>query len=237
MCSSKPFFWPALVKHTEQKMPILRRANLVVAPTATGPVVQYDKGWYALKIALAAIIAAFSLAENSKEGVIGTMLISPLGTPVVAVVTSVMALSITGFVLNMFVLVASSCFLVACGYGVGQLYKYKEPTLEMMQRYSDVSVKNVVIAFFIGIVMAMGALSIGKGNGFGASELVGAGIAISLLPPLVNAGLTYVNMRVSSEEKAKCVTNSLKLSMYNMVGLALGSVVAFLVWQHSAQRG
>lgn len=215
-------------------MPILRRADFIANPTEA-PVLTYSKQWYIVKLVLAAIIAAFSLAENSKEGVIGTMLISPLGMPIVAMVTSLMALNIGGFVIHLLIMMCSSIFLIVTGLGVGQLYNDKEPTSEMVQRYGTLSVKNIIIAFFIGIIISMGALSIGKSDGFGPGELVGAGIAISLLPPLVNAGLTHANTMLDDKDKTRYVTNSLKLAFYNMIGLSLGTIVAFITWMVAVQ--
>jgi uncharacterized membrane protein len=215
-------------------MTLLRRADFIANPTEA-PVLTYNKQWYIVKLVLAAIIAAFSLAENSKEGVIGTMLISPLGTPIVAMVTSLMAFNIGGFVINLLIVICSSMFLVGSGLGIGQFYRDYEPTSEMVQRYSTLSVKNIIIAFFIGIIISMGALSIGKSDGFGPGELVGAGIAISLLPPLVNAGLTHANTKLDNEDKKRYVTNSLKLAFYNMIGLSLGAIVAFITWMVAVQ--
>jgi uncharacterized membrane protein len=210
-------------------MSIIRRVDIVLSPSKA-PVLTFNKNWYVLKLVLAAIIAAFSLAENSKEGVIGTMLISPLGTPIVAMVTSLMAFNIPEFIVNAIIVVVSSLFLIGSGVGVGQIYKDYEPTDEMVQRYGTLSFKNIIIAFFIGIILSMGSLSIGKSDGFGPSELVGAGIAISLLPPLVNAGLTHVNVKLEDEKRTRCVMNSLKLAIYNMIGLSIGAIVAFITW-------
>lgn len=184
----------------------------------------YDKFWYFIKLVLAAIISAFALSENSKEGVIGTMLISPLGIPVISTIVTLMKLDFIGFTMNVSILIFSIAILIVIGLCIGYLYRKSSPSAEMTQRHNTVTTKTIFIAYFIGLVMAMGSLMIGETNGFGTTELIGAGIAISLLPPLVNAGLTYSNEMFTPEDKYKYTFNSIKLSFYNIVGVALGTL-------------
>lgn len=196
----------------------------------SSPFVMYDKRWYTIKLIFASLICAIALAENSKEGVIGTMLISPIAIPIVGMVTALLACQWVECGINLFVLVISCIFLIACGYVIGLMYKATPPTTEMRQRYVDVTIRNTIIAFLIGVVLSMAVLSVGNKNGFGITELVGAAIAIAILPPLVNSGLTYSNTEVNVSERNVYTWNSFKLAMYNIVGLAFGTIVAFVAW-------
>lgn len=192
------------------------------------PVIHYNKGWYALKLLLSGTIAALSLAENSKEGVIGMMLVSPLGVPIVGSVLSLFIADWAELAINLATLITSLGTAILCGYAVGYFYRDREPTAEMRQRYAPVALGTFVAADLIGIVTSSCMLSFGGNDGFGTVELIGAGRGALDLPlaPLVDTGLTLANPRSPCGH----ARNSMLLALVNVAGIAVGTVIMYGGW-------
>lgn len=190
-----------------------------------------DQKWYLIKLILASLIAATSLIGNSKEGVIGSMLVSPLSVPVIGLIGAMFLGNENDAIRSFGFILLSIGIMFGSGYVVGKMNPNFVPGDEMTNRYQAPSMNTFINAVIIGSVFAIGALTAHKNIGMGVSELIGAGIAISLLPPIVNAGMAYSNN--SLDDKITKVKNSLMTGVYNMGGIATASIIIFFtncVW-------
>lgn len=158
-----------------------------------------------LYLILSAIISAIGLLGDSKEVVIGSMLISPLFVPIIN------ANKPQGgdLIHNVLVLIGSVVFSIVIGYISSKLSNKNEETSEMVSRTKWDSTKrgallNYLTPLISGIVIA---LSIKSKN---IIPIVGAGIAIAFMPPLVNSGI-YLG-----ESKPTKAWHSLKLALANI---------------------
>ena len=174
------------------------------------------------KMMLASAISAFALTGNSQEGVIGSMLVSPLGGPVMGLAGALVAGNMVGVTNSVMYLVVAFAIMIGVGVIVGKHFEDEEPTSQMSSRYTAPNKYTMVSAIIIGFAFGLVALSGGS-----IGEGVGAGIAISLLPPAVNVGLTMMKKNMDEKTKKQNMMNSLNISLYNCVGIALACIVLF----------
>ena len=155
-------------------------------------------------LVLAAGLSTFGLAINSKETLIGAMIVSPFGLPIVKVAFAVVdsrgplqygsssfQACCLGFLLNTFI-----CWAIGfIGCWILMFRKCDEinkwPTEEMDCRTTR---KNFEFLFYIGLfcgaVIANATVDYYRHLEFVVSG-VGAAIAVALLPPLCNTGMFY----------------------------------------------
>jgi uncharacterized membrane protein len=175
------------------------------------------------KITLASLISAFALAGNSQEGVIGSMLVSPVGGPVMGLVAALLSSDAGGAANSALYLAIGFAVMIGVGMAVGKHFENDEPTHEMKRRYTHPDKYTAISAVIIGLCFGLVALS----NGAAVGEGIGAGIAISLLPPAVNVGLTYMKKDMDDEEKMKNMMATLNITLYNMAGIAVACAMLF----------
>ncbi len=179
-------------------------------------------GTYITKVTLASLIAAFSLIGNSQEGVIGSMLVSPIGGSVVGITVATLLGDMVSLNKNSTHLILALMIMLGVGYVVGMQYEDQEPTDQMKARYNHPDNNTLLVAVIIG--MCFGLAPLAKESPVG--EMVGAGIAISLLPPIVNYGLTYANKTFKDDDiKKKSLMATQNIASYNMAGIAIACVL------------
>jgi uncharacterized hydrophobic protein (TIGR00271 family) len=178
-----------------------------------------------MKILLASLIGAIGLITNSQEGVIGSMLISPLGSPIMALVAALFIFNIKHTLEALMYLFLGFIIMGVSGYIIGYINKDKEPTEEMIKRYTRSTKWTLFNGICVGAVFSIVALS----SGSAVIEAVGAGIAISLLPPIVNCGITFANNTLDSKTKKINVINTFMITIINIVGIVIASLVIFAI--------
>ena len=165
--------------------------------------------FYLHYLILACIISVGGYITNSTTLLIGAMLISPIFSPVIKSKT---------FGLHViFSLAMSVSLCVFIGYLSSKLFKLtsKDHTENMItpSLWESQSTNNTMLNYMLPLVIGS-ALSIAdKTNN--TTAMVGTGIAISVLPPLVNSG-----MLINTGDSVKAY-KSFKLSIVN---LTLGSI-------------
>lgn len=133
-------------------------------------------------LACAVLVASVGLNVNSTAVIIGAMLISPLMGPIVA---SGFALGMYDFELlkkslrNLFIATLAGLFVSTIYFFISP---FKEVQSEILARTSP-NVYDILIAFFGGLVGAIGVTRVEKGN-----PIPGVAIATALMPPLCTAG-------------------------------------------------
>lgn len=166
---------------------------------------------YGLKLFLACALAALSLIYNSLEGIIGSFLISPF-------VISILMMTVN-FEMGFSIFVMSIVFCVAMGYTMDKMFdRDLKKEGEIMKRIYEIDVGlTFLMSFICGLVFVMSST---KSLGFGTMELAGAAIAISFMPPLVNAGILY------SKNMDSHANISMKIALINIFGVL--SAVGFM---------
>lgn len=177
------------------------------------------------KVVLASFIAAIAFITNSQEGVIGSMLISPLGGPIMGIVSALIIFDLSSSVNSIVYLCIAFIIMVLIGMFIGYFKRTTEPTDEMKKRYDRPTKWTLINGIIIGMVFSIAALS----SGSALVETVGAGIAISLLPPVVNSGITYMNKTLEKKERYKNIKNTLLITLINFFGIIIASIIIFKV--------
>ena len=180
---------------------------------------------FLMKIVLASLIGAIGLITNSQEGVIGSMLISPLGSPIMALVSAIFIFNIKNTLEALFYLLLGFVIMGCSGYVIGYFNKDKKPTEEMKKRYTRSTRWTLLNGLCVGAVFSIVSLS----SGSAVIEAVGAGIAISLLPPIVNSGVTLANNTLDNKIKQKNIINTCMITIVNIVGIVIASLLIFAI--------
>ena len=130
---------------------------------------------FLMKIILASLIGGIGLITNSQEGVIGSMLVSPLGVPIMALVSALLIFDIQSSIYSFLYLCLGFLIMIVIGICIGYFNKEKQPTDEMKKRYTRSTLWTLFNGICVGIVFSIVALSTGSA----IIESVGAGIAIA----------------------------------------------------------
>lgn len=197
--------------------------NSVVKDIVTG--IGEERG-YAL---LASILAAIGLSNNSYAGIIGSMLVSPISSPIVDIYLK--DNDVSENVKDLAVLV-TVCVAVGVIYYM-ILYKILGGTFEMndeMRSRSEWKGKKYIFDFMYAVVGGMAVYiaydsNIAKTN---INAIVGVGIGASLLPPLVNSGM-LLGASLDGYSLMDGAKSSFILTVINIVGLSVGFHAAKLV--------
>ena len=181
-----------------------------------------EKHEFLFKIILASFITAIALEKNNLEAVIGSTLVAPLGS--IIVTFSIALLSSQKKYINYSVeLLVSACIMIICtGFCVGKYFENTEPTKEMIKRHEKPDKYTFIIAFIIGLSYAYVIFTTES-----IDDGIGAGIAITLLPPIVNIGITFMKKNISKEDKLNYVRNSLLTSLYTFLGVFVACIGVF----------
>lgn len=141
-------------------------------------------------IITSAIMCGFGLLYNSNPVVLGSMLVSSLGSPIFRAVTGLITNDINYFLLSMFALFALISISYIVGMFMGIMNKatnyFVTPTDEMNSRVNVRHIiTDIIIAFLAGFTISIAS--------YNKNIIVIAGInlIISFLPPLVNSGLYH----------------------------------------------
>lgn len=183
---------------------------------------QADKNSFMTKMLMSSIISALSLVGNSQEGVIGSMLIAPLGQPILGLAAALITKDTKAVGRSCFFIIVGFVVMVLSGLAVGKSAEKQKPTAEMIKRFQPPDKWTFIIAVAIGVSLGLVALS-----GSSIAEGVGSGIAVSLLPPVVNAALTYMKKDIPDDQKRVMISNSMNIAWYNILGVLVACVVVF----------
>ena len=175
---------------------------------------------YYIFIIIAAFIAGAGLILNSTAIIIGAMIISPLMGPILGV--SYGMISKNYLLVKKGILGQILGILIAIGIGIIlaslALLIYGSPSLTYeMQNRSFPTIFDLIVS--IGAGLAVGFAITGRIE----SSLVGIAIAVSLMPPAVNVGITliYGNVLLSF--------GSFILLMSNIIAINLNALLVFKI--------
>ncbi|MEE8600274.1 DUF389 domain-containing protein [Euzebya tangerina] len=168
-------------------------------------------------LALAAGVAALGLSQDSAATVIGSMIIAPLGQPIVAL-GAALALTWPRQIGNLSgIILAGATGVIAIAYSLGVLLPDATPNAQMLARTAP-DLRDLGVALFAG---AAGAFAYTRDELSGV--LPGVAIAVALVPPLAVVGLML------EQGHTLLAQGALTLFLTNLVGIALAAAVVMLV--------
>ena len=180
---------------------------------------------YLMKIILASFIASIGFITNRQESIIGSMLISPFGGPIMGLVSALLIFDAKASLNSTIYILIGFVIMVLVGMFIGYINRNNPPTDEMKKRYNQPSKWILIDGIFIGIVFSIVTLS----SGSAVIEGVGAGIAVALLPPIVNSGLTFMNTTLDKQTRHKNIKHTLFITGANVAGVVIASMVVFSI--------
>jgi len=170
---------------------------------------------YIIMVILSTIIAAFGLLENNTAVIIGAMVIAPLLGPNIVIslgtVLGDLDLAKKGFLAGFIGIVIAFCLAVILG-----VFLHVNPQISGINTRTHVQLSDIAIAISSGIA---GVLAFTTGTSI---LLVGVMVAISLLPPLVTAGLLIGNGYYLLS------IGAVLLFLINLISLNLAGIITFL---------
>ncbi len=169
---------------------------------------------YVLMVALASVIAALGLLEDKWVVLIGAMVVAPLIAPNISLSLGIVLAHAELAWLGGLGMAVGSVLALGIGYAVGWMYPLAFYPHALLQTL-NFGYPDLLVALASGVA---GVLAFTSGTAY---ALIGVMVSISLLPPLVGAGLV-----LSNGDWAQFF-NALLLFLTNLVALNLAGVVTF----------
>ena len=175
-------FCSNFIKNNSNKTPIELLSNL--------PTMVY--------IILGSIISAIGLLYDQESVVLGSMLLSPLSTPIMYYIVGLFNHDYMYFFTHIFSLIVLCIICVFTGVIISFINQYKEvfkkPSKQMKSRAKNDPFLQIdsFIAFMAGFIMIIGTIYPNM------MVLSGLALIVAFLPPLVNSGLYLGNYLYNS---------------------------------------
>jgi uncharacterized membrane protein len=185
-----------------------------------------DKNYFMLKIILASVISAIALEKNNLEAVIGSTLIAPLGSIIVMFSIVFMDMESKYFRYSLTLIVTAFVVIFLIGCIIGKIFEDTKPSEEIKKRHVEPDKYTFYISFIIGLSYAFVLLTTNDISDDG----IGAGIAITLLPPMINIGLTLMKKTINKKDKTIYIRNSLLTSFYTLLGVLSACIISFSIF-------
>ncbi len=172
---------------------------------------------FSVMLLLAAGIAALGLSQNSAATVIGSMIIAPLGQPIVALGAALAMVWPRETFRLLGIIGAGALAVIVVGYFIGLLLPVATPNAQILARTSP-DLRDMGVALFAG---AAGAYAYTRDELSGV--LPGVAISVALVPPLAAAGLML------EEGRWVLAQGALSLFVTNLVGITVAAGFVMLV--------
>lgn len=183
-----------------------------------------DPHWLAsfiVMLILADGIATLGLSQDSAATVIGSMVVAPLGGPIVALGGAI-AIVWPREIMKMFLMVvAGAITVIITAYLFGIFLPNSTPTAQILARTSP-DLRDLGVALLAGTA---GAYAQTRSNL--ASALVGVAIAVALVPPLATVGLML------EESRWVLAAGPFTLFAANFVGITFAVAITLLVTRYA----
>ncbi len=175
-----------------------------------------DYNNYFARLILASSICSLSFINNNQEGIIGSMIISPIATSII--------LSKTNIKESVVLLIVSVAICVIIGWMSGYFTKdiiniQSNQMINRSQKFNKIT--TLLVTIIIGLTYAFEDFKIMGINSF---DLIGSAIAISVLPPLINTGILY------HEGRYENAVNAFEFGSYNIMGIYIALFITSLIY-------
>lgn len=183
-----------------------------------------DPAWlsaFIVMLLLSGGIATLGLSQDSAATVIGSMVVAPLGGPIVALGATIALVWPHETVKMGATIVAGAAMVVLLAYVIGLGLPQALPTAQILARTSP-DLRDLGVALLAG---AAGAYAQTRASL--SSALVGVAIAVALVPPLAAAGLLLEGGHYS------LATGALTLFAANLVGITVAVAITLLLTRYA----
>ncbi len=178
-----------------------------------------------IMIGLASFIAALGLIINNISIIIGSMLVAPLLYPVIFLGMSVVLYDFKAIKRNLLIVGKIIALGVIIGFFSSVLFR---PFVEIQETgiFQEVSILPL---FYVAICSGLAA-SFATSRKPLEEFLPGVAISVSLIPPLINIGLSLGFGYFSN------ATHSFQLLFINIFGIIFASIIVFSLMGFAAER-
>lgn len=184
----------------------------------------------AIYLALSAILGAWGIVSDQNDVFISAMLISPFFVPIINM--HLKGGRNTALINNSAILIVSIIYCVIVGVITAKVLKLgtkpESKTMIKISNWEKTSKEDTIMAYIIPVIV--GTLIAVAYKSQNIIPMVGAGIAISILPPFANAGI-YFGRNADPSDKMKAF-DSLKLGFINITLGALSYFLAITTLRH-----
>jgi hypothetical protein len=171
---------------------------------------------------LASILAAIGLDANNLTAIIGSMLVSPLASPLLNIIEN------KNYIINLIQILILSIVCISIGliyyiivYGVNPYNNFI--VTQQMKNISTFKgyqyIYDVFYALIIGICIYLAHVNKNDNNTSYIQVLTGVGIGISILPPFVNTG-----MLMGARMPIKQISSGIVLGSIYLIGMTSGII-------------
>ncbi len=178
---------------------------------------RYDFYFFIFTIC-ATTICFIGFVMGSSAIIIGSMVLSPLLYPVIAIVISLFQGDWKVFIKSLFLLLIGFVLVIALSSILAMFFKIDLGGKELIERIEADIILYFIVAFvsgFAGMFCFLWPKAL--------EAMTGIAIAIALLPPLVILGISFSNNHIFFQQ-------SLEIVLINSAGILLGAMLAlFLV--------
>ena len=183
-----------------------------------------DPRWlsaFIVMLLLSGGIATLGLSSDSAATVIGSMVVAPLGGPIVALGGSIATVWPRQAAKMFLTIIAGSAAVVLVAYIMGIFLPNATPNAQILAR-TNPDLRDLGVALLAG---AAGAYAQTRRSL--ASSLVGVAIAVALVPPLATIGLML------EEGRWALATGAFTLFAANFVGITLAVAATLLITRYA----
>lgn len=183
-----------------------------------------DDAYYLLLVGASAL-ALIGILIDSLTVVIGSMIVAPLMQPIVETGYGIVSKNRAIALYGARTLARSIGIVVVVSAVLGAVFFWLRVEQNTFVSFVPIPVAAVVVAFISGMLATFGIFSYRI-----ESTIAGLGVAVSLMPPLVASvtGIIYGNPSLW--------LRALAIFILNVVGVLVGSLVAFYLLNKRAER-
>ncbi len=183
-----------------------------------------DPQWrkdFIVMLVLSGGIATLGLSQDSAATVIGSMIVAPLGAPIVALGGAIAVGWYRETIKMLATVITGAAIVVMVAYLVGMLLPNNTPTEQILARTAP-DLRDLGVAILAGAAGAYAQTSSSLSH-----SLVGVAIAVALVPPLATVGLML------EEGRMTLATGAFMLFAANLVGIVLAVATTLLITRYA----
>ena len=172
---------------------------------------------FIVMLVFSSCLATIGLSQNSVATIIGSMVIAPLGNPIIALGGAIAVVWHREAAKMLLMVFTGLVIVIGVSYLTGLMLLNSTPTAQILAR-TDPDLRDLGVAMLAGAAGAYVKTSVKL-----SSSIIGVAIAIALVPPLATVGLML------EEGRFVLAAGALTLFTANLAGMVLAVATTLLV--------
>lgn len=181
-----------------------------------------------LSLIVGAVLATFGLIKNDLLLIIPAIIISPIGAVLNDIAYHSVYLQIYGILFNLMMLVVMGVVSFLIGIKLGKVQKIDKAHLRKYEEFEKSGWLHAGLGVMLGMFTAY-LVTVAKDSNSIIPQMVGIGIAITLLPPIVDMGLRLGQPSLDNW----VILNDLKIVSTNIATFILGAGAIHYLYKHN----